>query len=111
MNDIKKTGDELIAMERERQVLVKGHTIMTDALKYKNGELLMVANALISKNINDAPHDWPDEQVKEWIEKDDTERLILAGAFIAAQIDVYNFMQQVNESMKYARENHQPEEN
>lgn len=90
-NDILKTGGELIMEERERQVLEHSHFIASDAIKYRSGELVQLALALIHNNIEFAPADFDRDQVKRWLDLEATERLILAGAFIAAQIDVFNF--------------------
>jgi hypothetical protein len=99
MNDVFKSGDELIAAERERQVLVHGHTIVSDCRKNKNGELLQMAAALIYYNMELAPKDWDQGHVKYMMDKDGTDRLIYAGAFISAEIDRRNLLKQIDDKM------------
>jgi hypothetical protein len=101
VNNTTLAGCELIAAQRERQVLYFDHSILSDALKYKIGELLHVALALIHGNYSFAPESWK-EKIKPMMESGDVERLIHAGSFIAAQIDVYNLLTQIDESVKSA---------
>lgn len=104
VNDVTLAGCELIAAQRERQVMGFDHTILNDALKHKNGELLHVALALIHGNYSFAPESWArTEKLKAMMESGDVERLVHAGAFIAAQIDVYNLLKQIDESVKSAQ--------
>lgn len=92
-----KTGIELIALERHEQVVKHGRTINHDKLTNKNNELSEAASELISpvhdsvaqldKKFDYMPFGW-DENIwaKMW-EKPYKERLIIAGALIAAEID------------------------
>jgi len=106
VNNVTLAGCELIAAQRERQVIDFDHSILNDALKYKNGELLHVALALIHGNYSFAPESWArTEKLKAMMESGDVERLIYAGTFIAAQIDVYNLLKQIDESVKSAKNN------
>jgi len=106
LNNVTLAGCELIAAARESQVLEHDHTILSDALAHKNGELLHVALALIHGNYSFAPESWVrTEKLKAMMESGDVERLAHAGAFIAAQIDVYNLLKQIDESVKSAKTN------
>lgn len=103
MNTDKKTGIELIAEERQRQIDVEGWTKEHDA-RHTNEELAMAAACYATPgesrwyNVNDVPEGWPwhpnwwkpakvefstdSNYVEERIRE-----LSKAGALIAAQID------------------------
>jgi hypothetical protein len=110
MNDVKLSGDELIAAERERQVLDHNHTIVNDARAYKQDELIQMAAALIYANANIAPDCFDRGQVMNMINKGRTERMIYAGAFLCAQIDVDNLIRQIDESMKSVTDGNETED-
>lgn len=91
-----KTGIQLIAEERQRQIEVKGWSIENDIIEYKTGDLAIVAglyalpNAL--RNVDDSfvgtPKDFPWD--KRWWKPSPENRireLQKAGALIAAEID------------------------
>lgn len=99
-NDIYRTGAESIVNERDRQVMENGHTIQSDAIRYRNGELVQVALAIIHNNIEFAPADWDRVLVQKWLDLPAAERLIVAGAFLSAQIDVFNFYTAIDELTK-----------
>jgi hypothetical protein len=92
-----KTGIELIAQEREEQIEKHGRTIDADVKNNKSGELSFAAAALScpnpesmglsSANNYSCPTGW---DVKIWtkmILKPYKDRLIIAGALLAAEID------------------------
>lgn len=103
INDLNKTGDELIAAYREHMVLEQHQPIFSDAIKHRNGELVQLAHALICRQVHLAPDIFPQDKVQELIDLPDTERLIVAGAYIAAQVDVYNLMAHLDNQMKTAK--------
>ena len=91
-----KTGIELIAQERAEQIEKHGYTLESD-LKYKTGELKLLAEYLMK-----GPDDAEADSLREWLTGNDrfteafiskldskkrVEKLTIAGAFIAAQID------------------------
>jgi hypothetical protein len=85
----KKTGIELIAAERERQIKVEGHTAEHDA-QHTKGQL---AHAAVCYALPDRIPDavmmiwpWPDEWWKPTPD-DRIRELVKAGALIAAEID------------------------
>ena len=93
-----KTGIELIAEERQRQIDVKGWTAEHDD-KHGGGQLALAgacyAGAEITRNINknnDAfPGLWPwDEKWWKPTPDDRIKELAKAGALIAAEIDRIN---------------------
>lgn len=94
-----KTGVEMIADERKRQIEVEGWTAEHDA-SHKNNELALVAmcyaeprkyynpvNRLLKFRVPN-PGIWPREWDKKWFKpKDRIRDLVKAGALIAAEID------------------------
>lgn len=80
------TGVELIAQEREEQINKHGRTYVGD-LKYKHGELKLAATALVTNNPKFFPFDWDETVCDKMINKTYKERLVVAGALIAAEID------------------------
>lgn len=93
-----KTGIELVAMERERQISKEGWTAEHDDYQHAAGDLteaalcyaeaatLQIAGLPMSA-IKDTPKTWPWD-CKWWKPSEDPERnLVKAGALIAAEID------------------------
>lgn len=87
------SGITLIAKERLEQFLIHGKTIEADINNYPNGELADVAHALTLPITNriDFPDAWRQSDfVNLSIRKSRKQRLILAGAIIAAELDRLN---------------------
>lgn len=84
-----KTGIQLIAEEREEHFTKHGRTMADDALQNTNRELTQVAKALLETHpaIMDFPKQWDKAIVARMANKTYRERLIIAGALIAAEID------------------------
>jgi hypothetical protein len=82
-----KTGIELIAQERKEQFEKHGHTIEGDFKNNSTGELLKAVNAIIDHDHNKFPSRWDKKMSKHIHDKKLKERLSIAGAFIAAEID------------------------
>ena len=95
---MKTTGLELIANERKEQIEKHGFTVAKDVADYGcPDELVSAANYLL---ITSSKHDpkvaesfWPDWE-KHYRDKFDAkskaEKLVVAGALIAAAVDVLN---------------------
>lgn len=97
-----KTGIELIAQERQRQIEVEGWTEEHDR-KWKNGELAKAAACYAIENTPEAEviihlgntdlynnaFPWDDEWWKP--SSDPIRNLVKAGALIAAEIDRINY--------------------
>lgn len=87
-----KTGIELIAIERQEQIEKHGRTVEED-VEYNNIEQLRVAaSALLTsseENGNDGqmPTSWNSFIAIKMCGKSYKDRLIIAGALIAAEID------------------------
>ena len=88
---MKKTGIELITEERKEQIEKHGYTIENDIkTNSDNYQLTYVAQALCRKEmhiITATPKGWDYRLFSKMIEKPYKERLIIAGALIAAEID------------------------
>lgn len=85
------TGVEMIAIERREQKVKHNKSIKHDYEQYPDFELADAAEALISNNLFKFPRTWNLEYCKKLLDKPYMERLVVAGAFLAAQIDVLNF--------------------
>lgn len=90
------TGIELIAKEREEQINKHGRTLEGDLL-WKQHELTYVAGFLVHYKTAEVPNveqycppTFDKEIFKKMVNKPYKERLIIAGALIAAELDVLN---------------------
>lgn len=83
---MKKSGIELIAQERKEQIEKHGRTIELD-IAINMGYQLPVAAARLIKQVNICPARWDPKIWGKMIEKPYRERLIVAGALLAAEID------------------------
>jgi hypothetical protein len=97
--DHMKTGDELITEERDRQVEM-GHVIARDLAVNGNEELEHVAIILLTPgtyrlNPDLAPGHWNKAAIEKMMSKTMQQRRVIAGALIAAQIDVDNLKYQI----------------
>ncbi len=87
-----ETGIELIAKERKEQLEKHGRTIKFDVEQNSEGELRRGAIALLGYSNGEAdiislPHTWDNKLCAKMCAKSYKERLIIAGALIAAEID------------------------
>lgn len=84
-----KSGAELIAIERQEQIDKHGRTIERDVKENTNNELAIAAMLLLDKYPSAVgfPENWDQELVQKMISKPYKDRLIIAGAFIAAEFD------------------------
>lgn len=85
-----KTGIELIAAERQEQLEKHGRTVYDDVIQNNNEQLREAALKMIAKQELedcDPPNGW---DAKHWFymaNKRYEDRLIIAGALIAAELD------------------------
>ena len=83
-------GSDLIAAERERQVIEEDWSNSHDEGEHPDGELAAAARCYaldpILKEEDESPRDWPWAE-KWWKPKDQISDLVRAGALIAAEID------------------------
>lgn len=86
-----KTGIELIAIEREEQLEKHGRSFEYDVANNSNEELRLGAMQLLlgdrGPEFNLKPNSWSWSIFDKMITKPYKERLIIAGALIAAEID------------------------
>lgn len=88
------TGIDLIKKEREEQILKHGRTTELDIQTNKGKQLADAASILASpqigtprKRLSVMPSDWDDTISLKMCSKSYKERLIIAGALIAAELD------------------------
>lgn len=90
------TGVQLIAQERQEQIEKHGRTLEHDGCVNGSGELATAAEMLLAVEHEEGidPESYPDGWDKDvcsyMISKPYKERLIIAGALIAAEIDRIN---------------------
>lgn len=81
-----KKGIELIAKERQEQIEKHGWNIEKDKC-YKSEELLKAALFCIDQKRFEFPWGWIEKFRTKIVRKNRVQQLIVAGAFIAAEID------------------------
>jgi len=86
-----KTGIELISEERHEQIKKHGRTINTDIAENADGQLATAAEILIAHEEGSEPKKypvgWDNGITRKMLSKTYKDRLIIAGALIAAEID------------------------
>lgn len=82
-----KTGIELIAEERQEQIEKHGRTIFRDAVENRSGQLVNAAIVILNGDRTYWPDTWKVSVCIHIEEKPEVERLAIAGALIAAEID------------------------
>ena len=92
-----RTGIELIAAERQEQIGKHNRTIKYDVLQNPECELAYGAEKLCVPELDiynyNAPSGWDEVLWDKMTSKSYKERLIIAGALIAAEIDRVNIME------------------
>jgi hypothetical protein len=93
-----KTGVELIAEEREKQISKHGFTAEHHANNpkwYDRGQLIEAANTLSMKEIRSClvPFNWDAEWFQDLCGRSYKERLIIAAALIASEWDRLEYLQ------------------
>jgi len=88
---MKKTGIELISIERAEQIEKHGRTVELDMVENENYELSYAAHTLCmfekARLFYRAPNGWNRDFWQRILKKSYKDRLIIAGALIAAEID------------------------
>lgn len=81
-------GAELIAHERQEQIYKHGRTVDRDVAENNCGQLVSAAAYLIlGANDEYAPTNWDVSVYQRIMRKEYKDRLVIAGALIAAEID------------------------
>jgi hypothetical protein len=88
-------GLDAIIQERHKQILTKERTIMSDVHHNPDGQLLQAARALLKFNAveHDFPEHWGIASVRKLINKSYIDRLTIAGALIAAELDRIDYIE------------------
>lgn len=89
---MKKTGIELIAQERQEQIEKHGWDVSHDA-SYGHNELVKASLFAINPEQFEWPFYWQEKFRGKIQRKTKIERLAVAGAFIAAEIDRLNVIE------------------
>lgn len=83
-----ETGIELIAKERQEQIEKHGRTLESDVIINGHGEMKQAARYLLGHRTNsEYPRNWSSEWQFKFDSKTPLEKLVTAGALIAAEID------------------------
>lgn len=93
LKDEHQKGVLHIAHERAEQINVHKHTPEIDSCKNKHGELIEGALYLLGHNKNSFPCSWSDATREKFDSKNRKQKLIVAGALIAAELDRIEFME------------------
>lgn len=90
-----KTGIELITIERKEQIEKHGYTVIKDVAynSKPDGPFKMLPFKIIVGNLMGIvggvpyPENWSDDAVDKIKSKTQIEKLVIAGAFVCAEID------------------------
>lgn len=86
-NKNKKTGIKLISEERDEQIIKHNRSVYKDVLENTNKQLCIGAIAMLSAAPYLFPANWDKDICDKMVKKSYKERLIIAGALLAAEID------------------------
>lgn len=96
-----KSGVELISEERKKQIYKHGFTAEHHASHpewYNKGQLIEAAHTLSTKEINfkscSVPLNWDVKWFNDLCNRPYEERLVIAGALFASQIDMIKFIEE-----------------
>lgn len=90
-------GIELIAYERQKQIIDYGRTAQHDSVVNNQKQLSKAARCLLypDGSASECPKGWDLETWQRLRKKPYKERLVIAGALIAAEIDRLDYDQEV----------------
>ena len=105
-----KTGVELITEERQKQIDKHGFTAEHHALNseklYNNNQMQQASIYLLDEDVSEdemqsrIPVNWDKQWFLRLNSRDKKERLIIAGALIAAELDRLNYIEENNIKIK-----------
>lgn len=95
---MKKTGIELIKAERDEQLTRHKMPVKYDVNSNREGQLISGAVAMLAQD-KFFPSDWDTDICCKMDAKKGKERLIIAGAFIAAEIDRLQYIEVNNNTI------------
>jgi len=81
-----KTGIELITEERQKQIS-KGYTLEHDRTVNSGSSLEMAAVGTLLGNPGSFPADWGNEAIERLCRHDKADRIRIAAALLAAELD------------------------
>ncbi len=84
-----KTGIELISQERQEQIEKHGFDVKRDS-DYSKNELVKAAMFCVNPELFEWPYYWHSSFRDKILAKTRKERLVIAGALIAAELDRMN---------------------
>jgi hypothetical protein len=87
------TGVEKIAQERLEQKIKHHRSVKSDYELNPDYQLATAAEAILAGNIDKMPPDWDMNQCQRFLSRPYEDRLIIAGALIAAEIDRLNYQE------------------
>lgn len=105
------TGIKLITIERQEQIGKHGRTLYHDETINNNGELATAAEMLLAVEHEEGidpesyPNGWDKDICAKMLAKSYKERLIIAGALIAAEIDRFNYDVESDEEKHFGKNN------
>jgi len=97
---MKSTGIELIRIEREEQIEKHGISLNQDVIFNKECQLSIAAGHLIYGTPY-APDNWDETIWNKMINKSYEDRLVIAGALIAAEIDRMLYINSLKNNIEY----------
>jgi len=90
---MKDTAVILIEKERNEQQTKHGKTTKIDVIENPNGELIQGAKAIIDGDLMAFPSNWKATFVNKMVNKPLKERLVIAAALLAAEIDRLQYLE------------------
>ncbi len=93
--ELMSVGTNAIFQERIKQIQIHGHTIDSDK-KYNDKELLKVATMLLTGDLTHYPSWMPIELCERLMKHPEREKQVIAGALIAAHIDLETEEEKLN---------------
>jgi len=89
------TGIELIAKERKEQVEKHERAILYDVHENRRRKLVEGAIAILQDDYKGRPENWVPKTFDKMVNKSYKERLVIAGALLAAEIDRISYSPEV----------------
>lgn len=90
---MKQSGIELIGQERKEQIEKHGRTIEHDIIINDKGQLIDAVIGILDEHVeHKIPEGWDIDICHYMARKPYLDRLIIAGALIAAEIDRINYL-------------------
>lgn len=87
------TGLELIANERKEQLGKHERTVLYDVKENQRRKLTEAAIAILKDDYLGRPINWVPSTFNKMVNKSYKERLVIAGALLAAEIDRINYVE------------------